>query len=47
MENLHKGEVSTSLISVSEKSESVEKHIQVFKESGDKIKSDTQQIILT
>ena len=47
MENLHKGEVSTSLISVSEKSESVEKHIQVFKESGDKIKSDIQQIILT
>ena len=50
VENTHriesfKSEVSTSLVSVTEKNQSVEKHIQVFKETGDKIKSDIQQMI--
>merc|ERR1711892_637404 len=50
VENTHRiesfrSEVSTSLVSVSEKNESVEKHIQVFKDTSDKIKSDIQAII--
>merc|ERR1712013_571172 len=50
VENTHRiesfrSEVSTSLVSVSEKNESVEKHIQVFKDSSDKIKSDIQDMV--
>merc|ERR1711892_928559 len=50
VENTHRiesfrSEVPTSLVSVSEKNESVEKHIQVFKDTSDKIKSDIQAII--
>merc|ERR1712168_1116937 len=51
VENTHRiesfrSEVSTSLVSVSEKNESVEKHIQVFKDSSDKIKSEIQDMVL-
>merc|ERR1711892_1232256 len=50
VENTHhiesfRSEVSTSLVSVTEKNESVEKHVQVFKDTSDKIKSDIQAII--
>merc|ERR1711915_475758 len=39
-----KTEVSTSLVSVKEKNESVEKHIQVFKDTGDKLKQQINTI---
>merc|ERR1711874_674103 len=50
VENTHriesfKSEVSTSLVSVSEKNESVEKHIQIFKDNSDKIKNEIQELI--
>merc|ERR1712055_681649 len=50
VENTHhiesfRSEVSTSLVSVSEKNESIEKHIQVFKDSSDKIKSEIQDMV--
>merc|ERR1712054_120883 len=40
-----KTEVSTSLVSVKEKNESVEKHIQVFKDTGDQLKNEVQVLI--
>merc|ERR1712168_861442 len=50
VENTHriesfKSEVSSSLVSVSEKNESVEKHIQVFKDSSDQIKTEIYEMI--
>merc|ERR1711915_926352 len=40
-----KTEVSTSLVSVKEKNESVEKHIQIFKDTGNQLKNEIRVLI--